>query len=305
MAKVKFKVGDKVICTETNAFFKKGQIYTVHFHDKDGTVGSRDANNPGGYLGMAWILEENLQLVKENQTQNLNTTIMTLSAQQRKDLVLQVAQDLCKPNNSITTLEIKMELRKRYPDFLWNKYYVGSIPGVSDLFHELVREGKFRSIADNGIFQTYADVNWLSQAPVRLFTKRKKVSAPKKATFGGGTPQKGQSVNKTTGQPVSHTDTATGKTLAIPKGSKSISAKKAKEMMTNNKGQFFTAVFTKQDGTTRILNGQYLKDQQDGTNNVKVREAGKAKATPQDSIRNVPLDRLHALRIAGNVYRVK
>ena len=74
----------------------------------------------------------------------------------RQALVEQVANAMCANENRISTKRLKIEMRNQYPSQTWNKYNDGKNSGVSEYFHQLVREGKFVSIADNGTYQTYA-----------------------------------------------------------------------------------------------------------------------------------------------------
>jgi hypothetical protein len=64
-----------------------------------------------------------------------------------------VANELAIPNNTITTLEIKNELRKRFPKEWWVQQ------DVSDAMRDLSdNQGKF-DYYDNGTFRTYTLVN--------------------------------------------------------------------------------------------------------------------------------------------------
>lgn len=140
---------------------------------------------------------------------------------------------------------------------------------VSDIMKELYSENMF-TFVDNGTFRVYS-------APV----KPKVVKAKPNVT-----------VTNTT-------------KVAKPTG-KTISRKVALDLIQNNRGHFFTAIFTKKDGTDRVMNAQYLKDQKDmSLGYVKVREASKLKTTPNDCTRNLNLQTLKQLKIAGATYNVK
>lgn len=85
-----------------------------------------------------------------------------------------------------------------------------------------------------------------------------------------------------------------------------ISRVKALEMMKNNKGRFFTVTFIKKDGTTRVLNGIYVKDQiPSQLGYVLVKDAKLMKTKAKEQIRNVNLQTLATIKIAGNTYQVK
>ena len=83
-----------------------------------------------------------------------------------------------------------------------------------------------------------------------------------------------------------------------------LSKKKALEYMKNNKGHFFTAIFTDKELKERTINCQYLKDQLDtGLGYVRVKEASKLKKG-EDAIRNINIQTLLELHIAGIKYKL-
>lgn len=229
-----------------------------------------------------------------------------MTEQQMKNAVKKVAKELAKANNTITTLEIKNELRIQYPTINWTQYATSSFlggfdstPGVSDLFHELVDEGEFVSVADNGTFQTYADAKTgktvvvkaspavnvgitikrgLVKGSVIALAAGKKAAATRAANKGGDTGKKGNRISKT----------------------------KAYDLMKSNKGHFFTAVFTKKDGTTRTINCQYVSDQKSSPlGYVLVKESRLLKSKDKEPIRNLNLQTLQTLKIGGSVYSTK
>jgi len=86
---------------------------------------------------------------------------------------------------------------------------------------------------------------------------------------------------------------------------KKISKSKALELMSNNKGHFFTAIFIDKDGERRTINCQYLKDQkQSPLGYCKVRELNKLKRG-EESIRQINLQTLISLSIGGQKYHVR
>lgn len=86
---------------------------------------------------------------------------------------------------------------------------------------------------------------------------------------------------------------------------KTISRTAALRLMMNAKGQFFTVVFTKKDGSDRTINCQYLKDQKElQIGYVKVKDLAKMK-TSKDCIRNVNLQTLKSMNIGGKTYKVR
>lgn len=184
-----------------------------------------------------------------------------------KAAVVKAANELLVANNTVTTLELKLKLIKDEPLINWKQTM------VSDIMKELYSENMFTYV-DNGTFRVY--------------------SAPVKPKVGKG------KVKPT--PPVAITKSTK---MTKPTG-KTISRKVALDLIQNNRGHFFTAVFTKKDGTDRVMNAQYLKDQKDmSLGYVKVREASKLKTTPNDCTRNLNLQTLKQLKIAGATYNVK
>lgn len=85
-----------------------------------------------------------------------------------------------------------------------------------------------------------------------------------------------------------------------------ISRKKAYELMTNNKGHFFTATFIDKKDKERIMNCQYMKSNQDTLTlgYIKVRESNKLKSG-DNPIRQINLQTLKSLKIAGSFYKIR
>ncbi len=206
---------------------------------------------------------------------------MNITKQTMKDAVETVANQLMVRDGNITTLFLKNELRVQYPNVRWYQYTTGQTPGVSDLFHELVGEGKFKSIANNGTYQTYV---------------------PTGRTSGKKVQQLGNAIQKASAKQAKKTVSTTGTVTAR----RAISRKKALELMQNNRGHFFTVEFVKQDGSERKLNGQYVKDQKNSQlGYVLVKEASKLKTGDKEPIRNVNLQTLKTLKIGGTLYKVR
>lgn len=182
-----------------------------------------------------------------------------------KAAVVKAANELLVANNTVTTLELKLKLIKDEPLINWKQTM------VSDIMKELYSENMF-TFVDNGTFRVY--------------------SAPVKPKVVKAKPTPSVAITKST-------------KMTKPTG-KTISRKVALDLIQNNRGHFFTAVFTRKDGTDRVINAQYLKDQKDmSLGYVKVREASKLKTTPNDCTRNVNLQTLKQLKIAGATYNVK
>jgi hypothetical protein len=77
--------------------------------------------------------------------------------------VLSTAKDLLKANNTVTTLEIKLQVRRDYPYFYWDQ------PTISKYMDGFAGDGIFK-YTDNGTYRTYSLVTTpLTSAPA---TKR-------------------------------------------------------------------------------------------------------------------------------------
>jgi len=82
-----------------------------------------------------------------------------------KDAVLKVAQDLAVAKNTVTTLEIKVILRRDYPYYFWTQDI------VSKFMDQLAGDGIF-TYTDNGTFRIYSLVNAVKPAvPTTVLTK--------------------------------------------------------------------------------------------------------------------------------------
>lgn len=189
--------------------------------------------------------------------------------------VMNVAKELAKANNTFTTLEIKNELIKRVPQIRWTQYM------VSSKMNDFANMHLF-TYTDNGTFRTYSLINSYS-IPL---TNSNSVSVSSKISYPG---LRGKKVPKRNGV----------KRV-------SLSRTKAKELMQNSKGHFFTVEFIKKDNTLRKLNGQYMKDQKNSSSNyILLKEASKLKAKDKEPIRNVNLNTLRYLKINGIEYNIR
>lgn len=276
------KDGDRVRITSTSDYYGPGDISNpMH---REGTI--RTTKRSAGF-GMPIIVdwdnkewntydEQDLELVKQKQNKTIN--IMQLM----KDAVEKAANKLLQANNTVTTLEVKNELRKSDPHFRWKQNADGTVPGVSELMNELYDDGKF-VYYDNGTYRVYSSAKMVAKTLASLPT---------------GTTTATSSVVKAP-------KAMKPKTLDVT-GAKKISMKKALELIQDTKGRFFTVLFVKQDGSERVMNAQYLKDQTNSVlGYVKVRDAAKMKSTPKDAIRQINLQTLKVLKVGGATYKVK
>ncbi len=76
-------------------------------------------------------------------------TLKQIDMKAMKDAVLAVAKSLAKANNTVTTLEIKTELRRDYPYYFWTQ------KAVSDYMDQLAGDGVF-TYKDNGTYRIYS-----------------------------------------------------------------------------------------------------------------------------------------------------
>ena len=83
------------------------------------------------------------------KTEIFKTQLNSNTMKAMKDAVLTVAKQLAKANNTVTTLEIKTELRRDYPYYYWSQ------ASVSDYMSQLAGDGVF-TYTDNGTFRTYS-----------------------------------------------------------------------------------------------------------------------------------------------------
>jgi hypothetical protein len=201
-----------------------------------------------------------------------------------RNVVVKAAKELLVANNTVTTLELKLKLIKDEPLVNWNQKL------VSDTMNELYQDKMF-TFVDNGTFRVYSAPKTTKAKVVKLTGKVVPISTPV--------------ANNNAIAKVATAPKVSVKPTVKPTG-KNISRKVALQLIQNNKGHFFTAVFVKQDGTERKINAQYLKDQKDmSLGYVKVREASKLKTTPNDCTRNLNLQTLKSLKIAGAEYTIK
>lgn len=129
-----------------------------------------DVISPSG--SAYWVHEKDLE------TYNKNTETMKAM----KDAVLTVAKGLCKANNTVTTLEVKVELRRDYPYYFWTQQT------VSDYMSQLAGDG-ILTYTDNGTYRTCSLANQSQTAgPV---SKSISASNSGTATFSYGVPVRG------------------------------------------------------------------------------------------------------------------
>lgn len=207
---------------------------------------------------------------KNQQADNLKVA----GKETKKSAILLAVFELLKPNNQVTTLEVKTYVRKNFPEFYTTQ------ADVSQALQVLNDEGVL-NYKDNGTYRTYYNPN---------------IKAPKASKTAPQTTVK------------SNAKAAVAKTVNIVttpsevKGNH-ISRTQAMYFMQNNKGHFFTAKFITKKNNLRTINAQYLKDSKADLGYIKVRETGKLKKG-EDGVRNVNLQTLEELTIGGRTFIV-
>jgi hypothetical protein len=270
MAKLKFKVGDKVVITDNTS----GHGFNIGDTVEICTTGFGTNYNARNAKASWYITAADCKLATNSKTPKTEQMATTNTTSTVKALVLGCAQSLMRANNTCTTLEIKLELRKTQPAYYWTQQI------VSNIMDEFATAKVF-TYSDNGTFRTYSD-------PSRPVTKVTKATKASKSTKTATKVAKSSSPAKKF--------TATG----------TISKTAALKLIRNNKGHFFTVVFTKkEDGSTRTMNCQYLSGQTVDKDYVKVREASLIRSNNPNPIRQFATSNMKMLSIAGTCYKVK
>lgn len=208
-------------------------------------------------------------------------------SQVKKDAVLNAANALLQANNTVTTLEIKNKIRT---DKATEDLYIDQ-QIVHDVMEEAHQAGNFAIVDDNGTYRTYSAIkvpSSLQKRKAQLKNMTQSAIAPLDITSkrGRGRPRKNPA------------------TPAIKPTY--ISRRKALELMQNNSGHFFTAVFVKKDGEERKMNCQYLKDQSASQlGYLKIKEPAAIKRGEKSAIKNLNLQTLKSLSIGGSHYKIR
>mgnify|MGYP003592507724 CR=1 FL=1 len=117
-----YKIGDEVVLVEPFKVFRLLPNNRLDICDSEGNCIS----------------------VNRNQVKLKQTDMKAM-----KDAVLAVAKSLAKANNTVTTLEIKTELRRDYPYYFWTQKV------VSDYMDQFAGDGVF-TYKDNGTYRIYS-----------------------------------------------------------------------------------------------------------------------------------------------------
>lgn len=184
--------------------------------------------------------------------------------------VLDTANQLLVANNTVTTLEIKNELRKKYPT---SKAYVQKF--VSDTMANFQTSGLF-TYTDNGTFRVYSKAGASGVA--------------------GSTGTVGTSTNVS----VKTSKAASVKKIKPAPTKKQTSRSNAILLMQESKGHFFSVLFTTKSGNDREMTCQYYKGQAPS-------QLGYVKVVDvkEQQIKNVNIQTLKRLKINNTIYTIK
>ena len=218
---------------------------------------------------------------------------------QMTEAVINTAKDLCKTSKNVSILDIKQNVVKTHPQYFWTQAYISAV--MSDAYKAgIFTQSNIKDIK-NIVYSLNSNTKIKNMSTVTVAVKKTAKKVTKKSSTVVESPKVVSNDTKTT--------------------TKTISKTKALELMENNRGHFFTATFITKEGELRTMNCQYLKDQSNSKlGYVKVKEAIKAKVAKEaakkakaakkkvakpDVIRNINMQTLKTLKIAGNSYKVK
>lgn len=196
---------------------------------------------------------------------------------QKEKTILQTAKALCNANNTFSTLELKNELRKKYPNEIWNQI------DVSMIMMDLADQGEF-DFTSNGTYRTYFAVPSLQG--------KQKQSQPQNIVQ--------QLINSALGTTKQPTGTTKQPTVDVKIPTKRIGRNKALEIIQNTKGKFFSVRFEKKNGEDRLMGVQYIKGTKpDPLGYVLLRDIKANKS------KSVNLQTLSEIKTNGTLYKVK
>ena len=191
--------------------------------------------------------------------------ITEMATTSQRNAVLITALEMLQSSTKITPEEVKEKLRKDEKEYRWVQ------PVVEKLLEELTFKDLIAECKGGYCSKTTPMVGRSTKSIItKAGTAIKTVSKTAKPAF-----TKTVKISKTT----------------------------ALGLIKNNKGRFFTAVFAKKDGTVRTINCQYRKGQPASEfGYVQVNESGLLKTTPTKAIRQINMQTLKSLTIAGTRY---
>jgi hypothetical protein len=189
--------------------------------------------------------------------------------QSKIDKVFEVAEKLCVANNTVTTLEIKNELRKVYPKKNWSQSEISQV--MSDFYVA----GKF-TYYDTGVFRIYSLTN--AQITNQL-----------NAVFTAATTTPVAKVAK----------------VKVPTTIARISRNGALDLIKNSNGKFFTVTFIKKDGSRRVMNGQHTSDMSaSALGYINVKDITAVRRKEASTIKSVNLQTIESIKLNNVVHKV-
>lgn len=264
-----YKIGQKVIITDGhNHGFKVGSIYEIRRTDGDFFMLTDSRKYLVQHLKIHQFkaLENEIEALKEETPIDISKLkpIIEMATTAQKNAVLITALELLRASNKITPEQVIEKLRKDEKEYRW------TLTVVKEHMETFVSKGFIVNV--KGSYISPNTTFGKSSASVKTATSKAVKTISKVA------------------KPASGKITKISKTTAL-------------DLIKNTKGRFFTAVFTKKDGTLRTINCQYRKGQPTSEfGYVQVSESGLLKKSPTTAIRQINMQTLRGLTIAGNKY---
>ena len=215
------------------------------------------------------------------QTQNSNVFVQTATFNAHMLIALkQEVYKLLQANNTITTLEVKLALRKSNPRDIWNQV------DVSRAMQFMADNGEL-TFHDNGTYRTYSMAT----------------TVPARSSFGKATV-----TAQPTNQSTASSKTTMGKKLAKVKAPKAqvkketIGKNKALQVIQGTNNKFFGVTFTKKDGTERKMTCRIDK------NDLTPTSLGYLRVIDTQElgvVKNLNLQTLSEIRTNNTIYKIR
>ena len=218
------------------------------------------------------------------QTQNSNVFVQTATFNAHMLIALkQKVYELLQANNTITTLEVKLALRKSNPRDTWNQV------DVSRAMQFMADNGEL-TFHDNGTYRTYSMATTLP------------------ARSSAGTVTINNKHQQQTGKNVIVPKTTMGKKLAKVKAPKApvkketIGKNKALQVIQGTNNKFFGVTFTKKDGSERKMTCRIDK------NDLTPTALGYLRVIDTQElgvVKNLNLQTLSEIRTNNTIYKIR
>lgn len=305
-----YKIGDKVTFgyNRPMKWNKKGQMdkflgKTVeitsiyHVGNKgDGTFRFRNDDTAYWQFWLHEIEESNISILKfdelEPETQEhvkqiineifgIKQTNINMNNLQRRQAIHDTANALCNAQNQFTNLELKNELRKNFPNEVWNQM------DISVEMMDLADGGGYFDYTHNGSYRTYFATPSLQGSQAQTNSNPSMTQ---------------QLIAKAQSQPTSIPNVTNVKPVKVktPVATKRIGRNKALDIIQNTNGKFFSVKFAKKNGDERLMGVQYVKGTKpDPLGYVRLKEL-KTQIT-----KSVNLQTLSEIKTNNTLYKVK